>query len=156
MANRYHRKLLTEFNVADIEKRLRDAMLYLNDAGIPNKLLRDALVSRLELRLALLSAVQIDDIVDPQRSSSWERCLELLPTIPGTITLGTPVVQSFSIKIQRRLASSVPPRPIVNISYSDAFVQLTNLCHNARDAYRILDYRGASQLIVRSISVDSY
>lgn len=141
----------------NLDKTLYDAAQYLDgEATIPNKTLRDALVNRLELRRSILSAVQIDGIVDPHRVAFWERCLELLPECSKTSTLGTPIVQSFSIKIQRRLASSVPPRPIVNISHHEAFVQLTSLCQNAKDAYRILDYHGGNHLMVCIFSLDSY
>ena len=62
------------------------------------------------------------------------------------------VEASFSIKIQRRLASTVPPRPIVNISFDEAIEQLTGLCQNGKDAYRILDYHGGDNLMVGSHS----
>ena len=143
--------------MANLEKTLDDAALYLDgEATIPNKTLRDALVNRLELRRSMLLAVQIDGIVDPHRVTFWKRCLELLPGCSKTSTLGTPIAQSFSIKIQRRLASSVPPRPIVNISHHEAFVQFTSLCQNAKDAYRIFDYHGGNHLMVRIFSLDSY
>ena len=152
VANLYHRKLLRDFHEIDINDILSNAILYLNeDAEIPTATLRKGLLSRLKLRTFLLAAVQVDGIVDPARSHSWERCLELLPTFPETTKLGLPIAKAFSIKTQRRLASSVPPRPIVNISFDEAFAQLTTLCQNGKDAYRILDYNGGPHLMVCNV-----
>lgn len=150
VANLYNRNLLTEFEAADISNKIEDAITYVesDSCAITNRTLRDGLLNRLELRRKLLCAVQLDDVVDGQRATLWECCLALLPTLSQTTKLGKPVSESISIKIQRRLASSAPPRPIINISFDDAFAQLNRLCQNARDAYRILDYHGGSHLLV--------
>lgn len=150
MANLYHRNLLTEFEAIDIEQELIDAITYLNKQPIAglNDALKGSLLSRLEFRRELLSAVRIDEIVNRQRASFWERCLELLPAIQQTTRLGVPMEESFSMKIQRRLASSVPPRPMVNINFEDAYAFLNRLCQHGKEAYRILDYYGGCHLLV--------
>lgn len=114
-----------------------------------NETLRNAIICRLELRRQLLSAVQIGEIVEPHRSLSWGRCLEHLPRLRSTTQFGTPVEQSFSTKIQRRLASSVPPRPMVKISFNDAYDYLTKLCQYGTEAYDILNFHGGPNLLVR-------
>ena len=151
VSNLYHRNLLTEFDVAEIHHMIYEALDYVSHLPNISITLRDALVIRLELRDSFLSAVQFDEIIDDHRVPSWDRCLRLIPALPKTTSLGMRVEASFSIKIQRRLASTVPPRPMVNISFDEAFDQLTRLCQNGKDAYRILDYRGGVNLMVGAL-----
>ena len=110
--------------------------------------IRDALLNRLRFRKTLLSAVQPDGFLDHQRARLWEKCLELLPMLSQTNKLGVSLDDSFGIKIQRKLASSVPPRPIVKISFDEALTRLNGLCQNGRDAYRILDSQTGTSLMV--------
>ena len=149
VTNLYHRKLLTNMELSDIDQKLLDAVDYLKDESLNlERALRDAIINRLELRRYILSAARIDDIVDPQRATYWGRCLQLAPALETTAQLGTPVNQSFSAKMQRSLASTVPPRPIVIISFDDAHAYLVRLCQYGRDAYRVLDFHGGPNLLV--------
>lgn len=151
VANLYNRRLLTYCELPEIDKELNEAIVYLaKDTTIIEKGLKDAIIGRLELRRKLLSAVKLGELVDPHKGPIWSRCSELLPALISTTKLGTPVERSFSTKIQRRLASSVPPRPIVKISFHDALASLTKLCQYSKEAYQILDYHGGPHLLVRS------
>ena len=152
MSNLYHRSLLANIDVAELYHTINEAMDYVNKLTNISTSLRDALVVRLELRNFLLSAVQFDEIINDHRVPWWDRCLQLIPTLSKTTSLGMRVDAAFSIKIQRRLASTVPPRPIVNISFDEAIQQLTRLCQNGKDAYRILDYHGGDNLMVGALS----
>lgn len=119
-----------------------------------NNALKDALLNRLELRRGLLAAVTLDDTGNKQIATFWQHCVDLLPTLSSSNKLGVSVESAFSIKIQRGLASSVPPRPIVNVSFKDAFTYLSRLCLNGRDAYQIFEYDGGSHLqVCQSLSV---
>ena len=149
MVSLYHRRLLADFELADISTKIEDAMVYVgNETVSMDRKFRDALLSRLELRKMLLSAVQVDGFLDHQRAKLWEGCLELLPLLSQTNKLGVQLENSFSIKIQRKLASSVPPRPIVKISFDEALERLCEICQHGRDAYRILDSRAGTRLMV--------
>ena len=150
MSNLYHRKLLTDFDVAEIELLLDEAIVYVHQQrGSVADSHIEALLNRLRLRRALLTAVILDvDINERTQVSSWERCLEILPTLLETKDAGKAVESSFSAKIQRRLASSVPPRPVVDISFEEASSYLSRLCQNGLEAYRILDFHGSSNISV--------
>lgn len=144
----YHRRLLDDFELSDISTKIEDAMAYVTkETDLMDRPFRDALLSRLELRKMLLSAVQLDGCLDHQRAGLWEGCLEILPVLSQTNKLGVRSENSFSIKIQRKLASSVPPRPIVNISFDEALARLSGICQNGRDAYRILDCHSGTHLM---------
>lgn len=153
VASLYHRKLLDDFEMADIAANIEDAMvLVTKDTESKNRSFRDALLNRLELRKILLSAVQLDGNLDHQRARLWERCLELLPLLSQTNSLGVPLENAFSIKIQRKLASSVPPRPIIRISFDEALARLTGICQNGRDAYQIFGHQAGTRLMVCPVS----
>lgn len=85
----------------------------------------------------------------PDQATLWGSCLKLLPTLLSTNNLGVAVSASFSAKIQRRLASSVPPRPIVEIGFDDSYVYLNQLCQNGKEVYRVLDQPDGCNWMVR-------
>ncbi|KAL6720174.1 N-alpha-acetyltransferase, non-catalitic subunit [Lecanora helva] len=155
VANLYHRKLLTDFESTEIDQNLDDAMNYLKLEQTALGNVGDALINRLEFRRYLLSAVRVHDLVDSQKASLWDRCIELLPKLKSTTPLGKSVPGSFSMKIQRRLASSVPPRPIVILTFDDAHEQLSRVCQYGKEAYRALDYYGGTHLLTFVLAFQS-
>src|SRR5204862_4591357 len=111
--------------------------------------LRDALKTRLHFRKAFLGAVSKDlGIIRDPSTIEWETCAKQLQAIDDSHQLGTPVEQSFSVKIQRKLASTVPPRPIVNISFENALLHLRRLCQDGIDLAAVLDFCGSNDLLV--------
>lgn len=80
-------------------------------------------------------------------------CLSRLATLTESVSLGKEVPEAFSMKIQRKLASTVPPRPIVNVSSKDALAHMKRLCQDAIDMQQILDYRGPSNFKVGLIEM---
>lgn len=145
VANLYHRNLLRQFDVNDVQKILDQAISHVSSDGNANA---RALLTRLSLRKAFLSAVTVDGIFDQARTTEWEQCLTQLPSLLKTNANSVPDFDSYSIKVQRKLASSVPPRPIANVDFGDAFAFLEKLCQHGRDVYRVLEYHGGSNLQV--------
>lgn len=74
--------------------------------------------------------------------------LRQIRLIEKSMPLGKPVPEAFSLKIQRRLASTVPPRPMVHVSAADAIAHMTRFCQDAVDVQQILEYRGPYNLQV--------
>ena len=149
MVSLYHRKLLDGFDLADVYTEIEEATRYISEETESMDVsVRDALLNRLRLRKTLLSAVQPDGILDHKRAWPWERCLEIIPTLSRTHKLGVSSEDSFSIKIQRKLASSVPPRPIVKISFDETLARLSAVCQNGKDAYQVLDSQSGTCLLV--------
>lgn len=70
---------------------------------------------------------------------SWPPILESVQTLKTTHQLGQPVPGAFSSKMQRRLASTVPPRPTVELDFNDALEQLQQLCTDCSEATRFAD-----------------
>ncbi|KAF2268902.1 amino-acid N-acetyltransferas-like protein subunit Mak10 [Lojkania enalia] len=100
-----------------------------------NPILRDAIVARLQFRKDFLTALDLDVPID-HLEAHWQPLLDGLTTITTTQQLGKTVPGSFSLKIQRRLASTVPPRPIVELDSADAFSKLKQLITDCKEATR--------------------
>ena len=112
----------------------------------------EALSSRLKLRDMFLSAAECPQFVaQPDLARRpWEAALTLLPTIKATHNLSKPVDESFSVKLQRKLASTVPPRPIVKLSFENAFGHLDRLFKDGCELINVLSYTNSQCLQVRS------
>ena len=150
MTNLYHRDLLTDTKAADISDIIDRAIEWLDSAPSIQEVCRIALRTRLDFRKALLSAVNSEEgHGNASRPESWAACIQLMPAVRRTNVLSGPVESAFSSKIQRRLASSVPPRPVVNISFDDADAFFVRTCVNAQEAFGVLRWSGASHIMVR-------
>ncbi|KAF2432306.1 Mak10-domain-containing protein [Tothia fuscella] len=99
-----------------------------------------AIKTRIEFRIELLLAMFTDEQHSYPLDESWMNVSAYLPDQYNTHHLGKAVPESFSPKIQRRLASTVPPKPMVELSYEDAFKKLQQMCLDCREAVRIVDF----------------
>ncbi|KAF2280481.1 amino-acid N-acetyltransferas-like protein subunit Mak10 [Westerdykella ornata] len=134
----YHRTLFPQIPLDVFLRELDAAVEQLDDPGLTiTDSLRGAITGRLLFRKAFLLALDLDCPL-PHSSSTWPPVLSLLPSISTTHQLSVPVPGAFSNKIQRRLASTVPPRPVVELAFSDAFTHLKQLCHDCEEATRVL------------------
>ncbi|EAW06427.1 N-alpha-acetyltransferase 35, NatC auxiliary subunit [Aspergillus clavatus NRRL 1] len=140
----YNRSLLSQFDVEYFQDLLDRAISWTEStADNIDSAMRDAIKHRLLLRRELLLALEGDvDIIEAKSTGRFESCLSQLPFLAKSVSLGRSVPEAFSLKIQRRLASTVPPRPMVNISSEDALAHLRRLCQDAIDLQELLEYGG--------------
>lgn len=109
----------------------------------------EALILRLRFREAVFEAVAVDlDIILDKSTGRWEQCSAMLPLLTASRKIGKPVKEAFSVKIQRKLASTVPPRPMVNVSFEEVVRHLTRLCQDGKDVVQCLQYSGSNELLV--------
>ncbi len=150
MTNLYNRNLLSDQPLSEISHCLESALVWLDDEDLPlSKPLKAALRCRLDFRKSFLEAVARDfDVIDDSSTQEWKYCSSILPLIQQSKPLGRPVEEAFSVKLQRRLASTVPPRPIVGTTFDEAFVFLKRLCEDGDIVIRVLDYHGTHNLLV--------
>lgn len=145
----YNRSLLTQFDANHFEDLIDQAVSWLDQQSSIDENLRGAMKCRLGFRRTFLSAVEQDvDILQTQSTGHFAACLNQLPLLKESFSLGERVPDAFSLKIQRKLASTLPPRPIVTVSSEDALAHLTRLCEDAIDLKELLDYRGSHNLKV--------
>ena len=119
------------------------------DTEIPDDL-KSALSSRLEFRESFLKTVEEANSRDSMDNikQHWFELHSLLPGLKSSTALGKPVPASFSVKLQRKLASTVPPRPIVNLSWDVAYDALERLCRDGSVAAEVLKYYDSHSLMV--------
>lgn len=130
-------------------KLIDEALTWLDQQeGIIDSKLRDAIRCRLVLRRGLLYALDEEEDIRTKLTKHFASCLNQVPSLADSVSFGKRVPEAFSEKVQRKLASTVPPRPIVKINFEDALAHLKRLCQDAVNLQEILDYRGAHNLRV--------
>ena len=117
-----------------------EALSWLETAEMRSEL-KTAIEIRMMFRQEFLNALQSDGQLGV-KSQSHLPCLPLLGDIKGSSRLSKRVEESFSLKIQRTLTSSVPPRPMVTVEFNDAISHLERLCNDATDAGQLLQIEG--------------
>ncbi|KIV99940.1 hypothetical protein, variant [Verruconis gallopava] len=98
-----------------------------------------AIAARINFRITLLRAMSLEEDIE-DKFKLWKDMPGFLADIKTTHSLGLPVKESFSPKIQRRLASTVPPKPMVEISFDDALTKLENMCKDCAEAVKIVHF----------------
>ncbi|KAJ8125018.1 hypothetical protein O1611_g8621 [Lasiodiplodia mahajangana] len=123
VTNTYERNLLSHVPVSDIKGLLRGAVTDLRASrdDFPPEICT-ALEARLELRIAFLDAIDLSIIRNDTTEAPklpWIEMRRLIEDIEKQHGLAKPVPEAFSTKLQRRLASTMPPRPMVKLSFEE-------------------------------------
>jgi N-alpha-acetyltransferase 35, NatC auxiliary subunit len=150
VSNLFNRSLLSNFSVDEICVLLGHAVTLIttNADGIDSDL-QAGLLARLEFRNAFLRAVMAEPRkAAPGGDDYWKMCLDHLAAIEATHDQAISVDDSFSIKIQRRLASTVPPRPIIQLEFSACLSFLGQLFTNAIDVVGVRECQRVSSIMV--------
>ncbi|KAB5583684.1 Mak10 subunit, NatC N-terminal acetyltransferase-domain-containing protein [Coniochaeta sp. 2T2.1] len=151
VTNTYHRSLLDHFDLEDIRDALTNASLltYKRRDLIPQDI-AEALGYRLELREEFLRAIELAAETGQQPATlqaPWEHMEMLWEAINKSHALGKSVPESFSTKIQRKLTSTMPPRPIVHLSFEDANSHFKRLIVDGRELIKVLDFKDTQSLL---------
>ena len=150
----YNRNLLSLFDSSHFYRLLDQAVAWVDDEEEMDKELRDAIRCRLLFRREFLSALDGDlEVLDTRSTDNFSSCLSHLAAVTESVSLGKEVPEAFSMKIQRKLASTVPPRPIVNISTTVALAHMQRLCQDAIDLQQMLEYTGPTNFKVGLIEM---
>jgi hypothetical protein len=110
---------------------------------------KDALICRLKFRAKFLATAEMaQSRTSPELKQLWIDLLAFPPTLESSAHLGKPCPSAFSVKVQRKLASTVPPRPIVQVSQEAAFDHLKNMCRDGSVVVEVLTYYDSQSLLV--------
>ena len=143
----FNRPLLHSVAVDDVLVALQSARTHLSTLALAPDL-EAAIAARLDLRLSflfMLHSCADATIPDPVRVRNPRSIIEVVQT---SSHLGKPVLSEvFTLKIQRRLASSVPPRPMVVINHEESFKFLTQLFTDTINAFELLDVSCSADLL---------
>jgi N-alpha-acetyltransferase 35, NatC auxiliary subunit len=102
--------------------------------------LMQAISVRLDFRKHFLRGVEQDvDIAQSRSEEPFENCLHLIPALEKSRSLGTTIPEAFSQNIQRKLASTVPLRPVVSITPKATVDMLRQICQAAIDIHESLN-----------------
>ena len=142
----FHRELLNRFDSDDVQLLLDEALSWTESAAMDHAL-KTALECRLIFRQELLNAFEADQDHLLSRPHLHLSCVPMLAEIKRTTIFGQKVAEAFSLKVQRTLASSVPPRPMVTIQFPEAIQHLERLCYDATDVYQLCDVEGSENLL---------
>jgi hypothetical protein len=109
-----------------------------------------ALDLRLELRYAFLRAIELSELRSNPASlkTPWIQMSSILGPINKSHALAVPVPAAFSTKFQRQLASTMPPRPIVHLSFEDAYAHFQRLFADGTEVGDVLTYYDSQSLLV--------
>lgn len=144
----YRRELLTNVPPEEIIDLLKNCVACLQSREDIDRSFKEALTQRLQLRLDLLIALSAEVPAGrSQACEAWNQCHKLVKEIEQSSELGTPVPEAFSEKVQRKLASSTPPRPIVVVSLPKAIGHFSQMCTDAKDVFSILDSTTAMSVV---------
>lgn len=155
MPNTYTRSLLNRFPTQDVHDVLQYAIKIVRSLnGSISDDIAEGLVSRLSLRRLFLDATESTQHMGNilQARIPWEGAIHILPRISATHHLGRPVDDAFSTKLQRKLASTMPPRPIVQLKFDDAFSHLTRMLKDGFEVLLVLNYTDSQCLQVRRLT----
>ena len=108
---------------------------------------RVAIQHRLESRNQILILLKIAS--DPARLPECDSstCLALFDQIKHSTSLGSAVHEAFSLKVQRTLASGVPPRPMIRIKSLHAFAFMTQLLVDLSHVHELLTLDHPARLL---------
>lgn len=81
-------------------------------------------------------------------TAAWTDALDALKIIQSTHKIAKEVPEACTIVVQRKLASTVPPRPMVNLAFDEAAASLEKMLNNNLAALKVLDYSSGTNLYV--------
>ncbi|KAK7920981.1 hypothetical protein PG985_009003 [Apiospora marii] len=133
VTNTYDRNFLSHIEMAEVIALLQATRAELREFS--NDVPKD-LAMALDLRLELHSL-----------KMPWIQMKELMKHFKKQHELAKPVPEAFSTKMQRRLASTMPPRPIVHLSFDDTYTHFEQMFQDGRDAMDVLKYVDPQSLL---------
>lgn len=117
-----------------------------------------ALDFRLELRYAFLRAIELSELRSNPESlkTPWIQMKAVLDQLQKSHDKGAPIEECFSAKLQRRLASTMPPRPIVKLDFEEAHKHFVRLAVDGIEVADVLKYTDSQSLLVRGSTTRNF
>ncbi|KJR85419.1 amino-acid N-acetyltransferase subunit Mak10 [Sporothrix schenckii 1099-18] len=148
--NTYHLSLLEDVGRDEIRQVLqeaRTAIVEVGDAWADTVSL--ALEARLDFRETFLTAIELAELrIRPDALKvPWTQMTDAVKNIKESHDLGIAVPAAFNTKMQGLLASTMPPRPIVQPSFEDAVEQWSRFSTDGAEAMGILAYEDPQSLL---------
>ncbi|KAK5136438.1 hypothetical protein LTR08_003083 [Meristemomyces frigidus] len=128
----FGRELLPKLDLDDAHRLLEEALRCVAAANFAPDI-SAALEARLSFRSTYLASL-IND------TDGWASLLERMEDIDKSNKLGLALPEAFSDKVQRQLATSTPPRPMLQTSWKDAYAKWNKTCADIIEADRLTSF----------------
>ncbi|KAI0156424.1 Mak10-domain-containing protein [Xylariaceae sp. FL1272] len=151
VTNTYDRYFLYDIPSNDILDLLNNAwgeLLAMRDAIGPE--ICANLACRIEFRIKFLLALEelvTRDINSESLAPLWIDMRTLVDDIEKRHELEKPVPEAFSTKLQRRLASTMPPRPMVDLSFEECIAHFKRFTQTGTEVMDVLNYKDPQSLL---------
>ena len=124
--NNFNRDLLTTISVQQCNDALAEAADWVKKESGMGESLQNALQCRLDCRQDMLAFFEVVAPLDEQ-PAFWSKGRDVLQCVEETHEYGIPQPNVFSSKLQRKLASTVPPRPVKDLPFAEACATIRQL-----------------------------
>lgn len=117
----FSRNMLSDIDDDNCLELIGEAVSWLQEQQEIDEEVREGLRMRLELAHSLYHIVLPVAVDQLEKSGeTWSYVLPAIKQLQLSHKSARPVAEAFSAKVQRRLASTVPPRPIVEVDFMEA------------------------------------
>lgn len=126
----FGRELLPRYDETRVGTTLEEAAAWVAGSDLPDEMkvaLGDRLMARRSYTLSVFGEInEWDDLIDIARNK-----------LAMTHALSEPLPEAFTDKVQRHLATSTPPRPMLEVSYDDSQQSWIKLYSDIAEAGRL-------------------
>lgn len=143
VTNTYNRTLLANISLHDVREAISQAKRLLFEQSKYSMDYVFPLMYRLELREHFLSAAETpQQLDDPEKAErSWLNALYSIDKVKSSHESASRAVpEAFSEKLQRKLASTMPPRSMVQMNFDDACGHLERLFRDGAEMVDVVHY----------------
>ncbi|KXL51369.1 hypothetical protein M433DRAFT_73094 [Acidomyces richmondensis BFW] len=128
----FGRELMPYFGSNDALKLLDHAIDWINSSGLSHDV-QEALSQRLLFRRTLLATLSEDE-------NNWSHLPLILEALNRTHRVARPLPEAFSEKVQRKLATSTPPRPMLQLSWDYSYKKWHKMCEDVLAAEKLTSF----------------
>lgn len=134
--------------IRQVLQEARVAIVEVGDGWADNVSL--ALEARLDFRETFLTAIELAELrIRPDALKvPWIQMAGAIKNTKDSHDLGIAVPAAFNTKMQGLLASTMPPRPIVQPSFEEAVEHWSRFSKDGAEAVDILNYEDPQSLLV--------
>ena len=121
-----------------------------SDEADEDEAIYEALHVRLNMRISIIKAIEsvaAEDGIAAMRAC-WSEGLAAVKKIGTSHHLAEPVEEAFSKKLCRKLASNMPPRRIVQLTFHKAYMELLRLFQDGTEVVDVLECPDAQSIMV--------
>lgn len=127
----FGRELLPRYDEARVSQTLDEAAMWVDGSDLPDEMkvaLSDRLLARRSYTLSVFG-----------ESNDWESLVGIARNkLAITHALSEPLPEAFTDKVQRHLATSTPPRPMLEVSYDESQKSWIKLYSDVAEAGRLV------------------